>query len=129
MQDNPHYSDLMREIISYLEEGMEIAKKAGIEKERIVVDPGIGFGKRFEDNYTLLRRLSELRSLGRPILVGASRKSFIGHALNLPPEERLEGSLACATIALLHGASIIRTHDVKETRRAVKMVDIILGRC
>lgn len=126
MQDNPHYDSLMGEIISYLRESMRIAQEAGIDEEKIVVDPGIGFGKTAEHNLEIINKLSELKGLGRPILIGVSRKSFIGKALDLPLSERLEGSLAAASLAVTQGARIVRTHDVKETRRAIDLAQAIL---
>ncbi len=126
MQRNPKYSDLMGEIYNYLLERIRFAKEKGIKEERIIVDPGIGFGKRLTDNYEILRRLEELKGLGRPILVGPSRKSFIGLTLNLPPEERLEGTIAAGTLACLAGANILRVHDVKAVKRAVAVAEAII---
>ena len=126
MQSNPRYESLMEEIISYLSESIRLAQKAGIDLEKIIIDPGIGFGKTSQHNLQILNHLGELRSLGRPILVGASRKSFIGNVLKLPLEERLEGGLAAASFAVMQGAKIIRTHDVKPTRRAVDLTQAII---
>ncbi|MCH7761352.1 dihydropteroate synthase [candidate division TA06 bacterium] len=123
MQQNPYYDDVIGEIKVYLEKGLEKATEEGIEG--ILVDPGIGFGKRTEDNLVILRRLREFQDLGRPLLVGPSRKSFIGTVLDLPVEERLEGTAAAVAIAVLNGASMIRVHDVKEMVRVVRMVDAI----
>jgi len=125
MQDNPHYENLMDEIISYLKEGLKIADSAGINLKKVIVDPGIGFGKTVEHNLFILKNLRELRVLKRPILIGVSRKSFIGKVLNLPLEERLPGSLAATCIGLVGGARIVRCHDVKETRQAVDLVEAI----
>ena len=127
MQDNPRYHSLMKEIISYLRKSIKLAEEAGVDPARIIVDPGIGFGKTTAHNLEILRRLEELKVLGKPILVGLSRKSFIGNVLGLPQEERLEGGLAATSIAILGGARIVRTHDVKPSRRAVDMVQAILG--
>ncbi len=127
MQDNPRYHSLMKEIISYLRKSIKLAEEAGVDPARIIVDPGIGFGKTTAHNLEILRRLEELKVLGKPILVGLSRKSFIGNVLGLPQEERLEGGLAAISIAILGGARIVRTHDVKPSRRAVDMVQAILG--
>jgi dihydropteroate synthase len=102
-----------------------VAQRAGVDLEKTVLDPGIGFGKTAGDNFSILARLGELRGLGRPLLVGASRKSFIGRALDLPVERRLEGSLAAAAAAVLNGARIIRAHDVAETVRAARIADAI----
>ena len=126
MQRNPYYKDLMAEIYNFLQERILFAKEEGIEEERIIVDPGIGFGKRLEDNYEIIRRLGELKGLGRPILLGPSRKSFIGLTLNLPPEERLEGSLSASVCAVIQGVNILRVHDVLSTKRAVAMAYAIL---
>jgi dihydropteroate synthase len=123
MQQNPHYDDVISEIYSYLYESIEIAKNAGIEQ--IIVDPGIGFGKRLIDNLEIIRRLREFKSLGYPVLIGVSRKSFIGNVLNLPVEERLEGTAGAVAISVWNGANIVRVHDVKEMARVVKIVDAI----
>jgi len=126
MQNNPRYHSLMEEIISYLRKSIKLAEESGVDPARIIVDPGIGFGKTTAHNLEILRRLEELKSLGKPILVGLSRKSFIGNVLGLPQEERLEGGLAATCMAVSGGARIVRTHDVKPTRRAVDMVQAIL---
>ncbi len=123
MQQNPYYDDVISEIYSYLYESIEIAKGAGIEQ--IIVDPGIGFGKRLTDNLEIIRRLREFKSLGYPILIGVSRKSFIGNILNLPVEERLEGTAGAVAISVWNGANIVRVHDVKEMTRVVRIVDAI----
>ncbi len=127
MQVNPEYDDVVADIIRYLREQMSTAIQGGVDKDKIVIDPGIGFGKTVEHNLTLLRRLGEFRSLGRPILIGTSRKSFIGKILGSDVEERLEGSLATAVLAAWGGARIVRAHDVRETVRAVRLVDEIRG--
>ncbi len=127
MQDNPRYDSLMEEIISYLDSSIKLAEEAGADGRGIIVDPGIGFGKTTAHNLEILRRLEELASLGKPILVGLSRKSFIGNVLGLPQEERLEGGLAATCMAVWRGARLVRTHDVSPTRRAVDMVQAILG--
>ncbi len=128
MQQNPTYADLMGEIFQYLAESILLAEKAGIDSDKIIIDPGIGFGKRLHDNYEILRRLSELKDLGCPILVGPSRKSFIGNVLNLPPEERLEGTAAAVSMAIQNGAHIVRVHDVKEMARVCRIADLIAGK-
>ncbi|MEO0101725.1 MAG: dihydropteroate synthase [candidate division WOR-3 bacterium] len=127
MQKNPKYEDLMGEIYDYFRKRLAFAQREGIKEERIIIDPGIGFGKRLEDNYEIIRRLKELKGLGRPILLGPSRKSFIGFTLNLPVEERLEGSLSASVLAVINGAHILRVHDVKETKRAVRMAEAIIN--
>lgn len=127
MQHATRYSNLMAEIIAYLEESLRLAEEAGIAAERIFVDPGIGFGKTAEQNLQILRGLEQLHVLGRPILVGVSRKSFIGQILGGSPEERLEGSLAAVAWAVLKGAKIIRAHDVLATRRMIRVLEAILA--
>ena len=126
MQLAPAYKDVVGEVHAFLHERLRFAARAGIDPEKTVIDPGIGFGKTSEDNFRLLSRLGELRGLGRPILVGASRKSFIGRTLELPVDRRLEGSLAAAVASILNGASIIRAHDVAETVRAARIADAII---
>ncbi|MEW5766165.1 MAG: dihydropteroate synthase [bacterium] len=128
MQINPSYRDLLGEVSDFLRQAVSRAVEAGVEPQRIVIDPGIGFGKTVEHNLEILRRLGEFKSLGQPILVGPSRKSLIGHVLNLPVEERLEGTAATVTAAILHGADIVRVHDVKQMKRVAKMADAILNR-
>ena len=125
MQIKPSYGDVVSEVRDFLAIQVRYALSSGIEPEKIVIDPGIGFGKTIEHNLTLMRGLPELSILGQPLLVGASRKAFIGKILNVTPDERLEGSLAVAVAAVLAGANIIRAHDVKETRRAVNIADAI----
>lgn len=125
MQENPHYEDLMSELIEYFHERVNLALKAGIQKNQIIVDPGIGFGKRLEDNYEILHRLNELVSLDYPVLVGPSRKSFVGKVLNLPPPERIWGTAAAVAIAVNNGANIIRVHDVKEMIQVVRIAEKI----
>jgi dihydropteroate synthase len=125
MQDNPEYHDLIGEIKEFLIGRTKKAKEWGIEPRNIVIDPGIGFGKKAEHNLELLRRLEEFKNLGHPILVGASRKSFIGKLLDLDIGERLEGSLAAVAVATMNGANIVRVHDVKESVRVARFVDAI----
>jgi len=120
------YEDLMADVLHQLRESIEIARQAGVPQTRIIVDPGIGFGKTVEQNLSLLNRLSELRILGRPILVGPSRKSFIGYVLNRPPEARVFGTAATVAVAILHGADIVRVHDVAEMMDVVRMTDAIV---
>ena len=126
MQDNPQYKCLMGEIISYIRESIKIAEEAGVDPDKIIIDPGIGFGKTTTHNLEIISRLGELKSLGKPILIGVSRKSFIGNILKLPSSERLEGSLAMASLSVFQGAHMVRTHDVKQTRRAVDMVKAVM---
>lgn len=136
MQQHPSYDNLIDEIRLFLKERSEYALFHDIPKEHILLDPGLGFGKRtgrgVEDNCDIIQHLSELKKEGYPLLVGASRKTFIGNISRgknaLPVEERLEGSLAAACIAAYNGADIIRVHDVAETRKAIDIVDCILGK-
>lgn len=126
MQINPHYHDVIREICDYFEERIALAQQAGIPRERIWIDPGIGFGKTLTHNLQILRQLREFTRFGLPVLVGTSRKSFIGKILgDLPPEERLEGTAATVAIAILHGASVVRVHDVKPMVRVARVADAI----
>jgi dihydropteroate synthase len=119
MQDNPGYTDVIDEIRSFFIERIGFARRNGIE--RILLDPGIGFGKRVSDNLEIIRSLEHLRIGGCPLLIGASRKSFLGAVGGLPIAERLEGGLAAAALAVFNGASVVRTHDVSATRRAVQL--------
>ncbi|MEW6192515.1 MAG: dihydropteroate synthase [Bacillota bacterium] len=119
------YRDLMGDIVAYFEERTAAALAAGIPPEHIIIDPGIGFGKTPEQNREVMRRLEELNSLGFPVLIGTSRKSFIGYTLNLPVEERLEGTAATVAVGIMKGADIIRVHDVKEMVRVARMVDAL----
>jgi dihydropteroate synthase len=125
MQKNPKYSDVIGEISSFLDERVDFAESKGVSKEMIIIDPGIGFGKKLEHNYEIIRNLKELKKLNLPILIGTSRKSFIGTTLNLDATDRLEGSLATVTMSIMNGADIVRVHDVKETMRVAKMTDAI----
>ncbi len=120
------YKDLLGDIKKELQEQINAALGAGVEKENIIIDPGIGFGKTVEQNLELIQHLGELKELGYPILVGPSRKSFVGYTLNLPPEERLEGTLAAAALCIEKGADIVRVHDVKEADRVRRFVDAVV---
>ena len=126
MPGNPQYNDLFTEILDFFTETFRIAKQAGIPDEQIVVDPGIGFGKTLEHNLQIMRQLSFLRPLGRPILIGPSRKSFIQKITGLPAEERLEGTAAAVAMCLLQGAHLIRVHDVRFFRRFCDVLDRLL---
>ncbi len=121
MQSDPHYEDVVLEVRGFLAERLCVALDAGIPRERVVLDPGIGFGKKLEHNLELIRRVGELRELGQPLLVGPSRKRFIGEALDLPVTERREGTLVACAIAVANGADAVRVHDVGPVRRAVDM--------
>jgi dihydropteroate synthase len=125
MQINPVYQNLIGEILHFLEEGISIAQKAGVDDDMIIIDPGIGFGKTFEHNLEIINRLDEFRSLGMPILLGPSRKSFIGKILDLPPGDRLEGTAAAVAIGIMKGANIVRVHDVSSIVRVARVVDAI----
>ncbi len=125
MQDDPRYGDVVAEVREFLRARKQAGIDAGIDASRIVIDPGFGFGKGLEHNLTLLRHLHELTVLGSPILVGLSRKSMIGKALGLPLEERLHASVALAVFAVQQGASIVRVHDVRATREAVRMLEAV----
>lgn len=120
------YQELIEDIKRELMDSVSIARSAGVEDEMIILDPGIGFGKTVEQNLELIRRLGELKSLGFPILLGPSRKSFIGYTLNLPPDQRLEGTLAACVLGIQAGANILRVHDVEAVVRAARMTDAIL---
>lgn len=127
MQLNPVYEALIPEIIDYLRISIRLALKFGIKEERIIIDPGIGFGKTFEHNLEILNNLRQFTLLGRPVAVGVSRKAFIGRILGgLPPTERIEGTAAAVAIAIYNGASIVRVHDVKEMVRVARVVDSIM---
>jgi len=122
MQDNPHYRNVRREVSAFLSERLRVIEAAGVQRERVILDPGFGFGKTARHNFELLNALEQLQQLGHPLLVGMSRKSMLGHVTGRDVGERLSASIAAATIAALNGASIIRAHDVRETVDAVKVV-------
>ncbi|HXF85923.1 MAG TPA: dihydropteroate synthase [Anaerolineales bacterium] len=120
------YENLIEDVKRELLASVEIALSAGVEETRLILDPGIGFGKTREHNLELINRLDEIRALGYPILLGSSRKSFIGFTLDLPPDQRLEGTAATVAVGIVRGADIIRVHDVKEMTRVAKMTDAIV---
>jgi dihydropteroate synthase len=123
-QDGTEYAgDLMAEIKRFLGVAVERAVAAGVPREKVIVDPGIGFGKNADQNWEVMRRFDELRELGQPILVGTSRKSFLGKLLDLPVEDRLEGTISTNVAAVLRGADIVRVHDVRAVARAVRAAD------
>ena len=123
-QDGADYAgDLMDAIKDFLRKAVDSALQAGVPRERVLIDPGIGFGKTAEQNWVVLRRLQELRELGQPILIGTSRKSFIGKLLDLPVDERMEGTAATVTAAILRGADVVRVHDVREMKRVARVAD------
>jgi dihydropteroate synthase len=118
--------DIMPEVISSLKRSISLARDAGVAEQNIIIDPGIGFGKSLEQNLEIVRRLAELKSLGKPILLGTSRKSMIGLVLELPPDQRLEGTAATVAIGIANGADIIRVHDVGQMVRICRMSDAII---
>jgi dihydropteroate synthase len=128
MQENPSYEDVVDDVKAFLVERIEFATSQGVAEERIWVDPGIGFGKTVEHNLELLLRLGELGELGRPIVVGASRKSFLGTLTGREVGERLGGTIAANVLALAAGAEVLRVHDVAELRQALDVAETILGR-
>ena len=121
------YNNLMGEITDYLKKSTEKAIKAGVEKEFIVIDPGIGFGKTAEDNYKIMKNLSELKALGVPIMIGTSRKSFIGKVTGEEPCERMEGTAATVAAAIMNGCHIIRVHDVAAMKKVAAVTDAIVN--
>jgi len=127
MQANPAYDDVVDDVKAFLAERMEVAVSAGVEEERIWLDPGIGFGKTLEHNMELLRRLPELRELGRPLVVGASRKSFIGKVDGSEAGDRIGGTIASSVLAFAGGADVLRVHDVIEMAQALEVAGAILG--
>jgi len=128
MQQGPRYDDLLGEVRAELAAALARAAAAGVDPARTIVDPGIGFGKSLEHNLELLERLGELEALGRPVLVGPSRKSFIGGITGAPPAERVEGTIAACCLAAARGAHAVRVHDVAAVRRALTVADAILAR-
>lgn len=127
MQLNPSYTNLLAEVKSFLKEKIEVAVASGIKKGKIIIDPGIGFGKRYEDNLILINNLSFLEELERPILFGPSRKSFIGKILDALPQERIEGTIASSILGIVRGAHILRVHDVAPVKKAVLVAEAILS--
>ena len=127
MQHEPHYDDVVNEVKSFLEQRLAAAEAAGVERSRIVVDPGFGFGKTAAHNLTVLRNLRQLAAIGVPVLAGLSRKSTLGKITGRPVGERLAGSLAMALLALERGATILRVHDVKETKDVVAVWEAVQG--
>ncbi len=126
MQKNPHYDDVVSEVKRELERSVKIGTDAGIKRENMIIDPGIGFGKRLEDNLNLIAHLDEFKDFDLPILIGISRKSMINMIMPMDVSERLEPTIALNTIAAIHGANIVRVHDVRENVKAMRMVDAIM---
>ncbi len=126
MQANIHYRNLISEIIEFLTERISFAQTSGITHSRIIIDPGIGFGKSIEkDNFTILKHLAKFKSLGKPILVGPSRKAFLGHLLDLPVNDREEATAAAVAVAVMNGANIVRVHDIKKIKQVIRVADAI----
>ncbi len=122
------YKELLRDILRELQASVDLALAAGVPPEKIIVDPGIGFGKTVEQNLELVHRLGELKALGYPLLVGPSRKSFVGYTLNLPPDQRVEGTAAAVTLCIDRGADIVRVHDVAALTRVARFADAVVRR-
>lgn len=127
MQQSPHYDDLLADVNQFFEHHIARCVAAGIAKSKLLLDPGFGFGKNLAHNYQLLARLAELHHFELPLLVGMSRKSMVGQLLHVPPQQRVIGSVACAVIAAMQGAQIVRVHDVKETVEAMRIVEATLS--
>ena len=128
MQNKPYYKDICAEVLNFLSSRIMLAEEAGIDFESIAIDPGIGFGKTLTHNVDLITKLDQLKVLGKQILLGVSRKSFIGDILNLEPAERLEGSIAAGIVGVINGANILRVHDVGSTIRALRVVKALRKR-
>jgi len=126
MVKEPRYTDLVQDIISFLQARVDIAEAAGLSPEKIIIDPGFGFSKYGAQNIELLHNLHKLRALGKPVLIGTSRKSFIGDLVDKPPDERLYGSLASVVLGISRGADFVRVHDVAETADVVKLADAVI---
>jgi dihydropteroate synthase len=125
MQRNPEYGDVVEEILGFFRESLRNALRAGIERDKMILDPGIGFGKSPEHNLEILRRLDEFRSLGRPLAIGTSRKGFIGRALGRRVDDRVSGTAATVAAAILRGADVVRVHDVREMSDVARMTDLL----
>ena len=126
MQDNPKYNNVVEDIFKYLNDKVDLCLKSGISKNRIIIDPGFGFGKTLEHNYTILNQLEKFSQIGCRVLSGISRKSMIGNVINKPASERLYGSLAATVLAIRNKAKILRVHDVRETRMLLNFMDLIV---
>ena len=125
-RDTAYYEDVMAEVTSSLRNSLDLALRRGVPEENIILDPGIGFGKTWRQELEIIRRLGELKSLGKPILIGPSRKSFIGMVLDLPTDQRVEGTAATISVAIANGVDIVRVHDVKQMVRVCRMSDAIV---
>ena len=127
MQLNTSYDNLINDLIIFFKSKIKIASEAGISNNMIILDPGIGFGKKVQDNFEIIRELKQIKAMGYPILLGPSRKSFIGQVLDLPVEDRLEGTMASISAGILNGANIVRVHDIIETKRTLSVIEKIIG--
>ncbi len=127
-RQNNDYSDFVSDVITDLRESVKLAENAGISREKIIIDPGVGFAKSYEQNLEIINKVDRLKELELPVLLATSRKSVIGLTLDLPSEERLEGTLATTVLGVMKGCSFVRVHDIKENRRAILMTEAILGR-
>jgi dihydropteroate synthase len=126
--ESPQYKDVVKDTVEFLKKRVDFAISAGIDKNKIIVDPGIGFGKGSEQNLQILNRLHEYKTIGVPVMVGTSRKSTIGEILELPVDNRIEGTAATVSVAITRGADMVRVHDVQEMYRISKMTDAIVRR-
>lgn len=127
-RENKNYQNLMQDMINDLRDSINIVKKAGVKDDRIILDPGIGFAKEYEHNLEVMRNLDQIVALGYPVLLGTSRKTFVGQALDLPVEERMEGTGATVCLGIQRGCQMVRVHDVKEMSRMARMMDAMLGK-
>ena len=127
-RDEASYKHIMKEMIKDIKESVKIAKEAGVKNKRIILDPGVGFGKTYDNNLEAIRCLKDLEELGYPVLLGTSRKSVIGLSLDLPSDQRMEGTLATTVMGVMQGVAFVRVHDVKENKRAIMMTEAVLGR-
>ena len=127
-RDEASYKHFMKEMIENIKESVKIAKGAGVKNKRIILDPGVGFGKTYDNNLEAIRCLKDLEELGYPVLLGTSRKSVIGLSLDLPSDQRMEGTLATTVMGVMQGVAFVRVHDVKENKRAIMMTEAVLGR-
>jgi dihydropteroate synthase len=127
-RQNTDYTDFVSDVITDLNESVELAETAGISREKIILDPGVGFAKSYEQNLQVINNVDKLCELGFPVLLATSRKSVIGLTLDLPKDQRLEGTLATTVMGVMKGCSFVRVHDIKENKRAILMTEAILGR-
>ncbi|MBQ9708089.1 MAG: dihydropteroate synthase [Firmicutes bacterium] len=127
-RDEAVYEDFLRDIVSDMKQSVDIAKAAGVADDKIILDPGVGFGKTLDHNLAIINHLDLLKNIGYPVLLGTSRKSVVGQTLDLPSNQRVEGTLATTVIGLMRGCSLVRVHDVKENKRIIKMSEAILAK-